>query len=110
MAGWHTSAWLPWSSATMTRRLTATSAPWVPFFALGGAHLAGTGLAGQDGPAEGKGWCWLVDGARRGSEKYRFGVGYRDQRPAWMRDGMRAVIVEGDEDLEVVGESHYQDN
>jgi len=34
----------------------------------------------------------------------------QDERPAWMRDGMEATLVEGDDDLEVVGESHYQDN
>jgi very-short-patch-repair endonuclease len=33
-----------------------------------------------------------------------------DDRPAWMRDGLEATLVEGDDDLEVVGESHYQDN
>jgi very-short-patch-repair endonuclease len=34
----------------------------------------------------------------------------RSQRPAWMRDGLEAALVEGDDDLEVVGESHHQDN
>ena len=34
----------------------------------------------------------------------------RDARPAWMRDGMQAQLYDGDVDLEVVGESHYQDN
>jgi HIRAN domain len=33
-----------------------------------------------------------------------------DERPAWMVDGASAVLVEGREDLEVVGESRYQDN
>jgi hypothetical protein len=33
-----------------------------------------------------------------------------DERPAWMVDGMSALLFEGREDLEVVGESHYQDN
>jgi HIRAN domain len=33
-----------------------------------------------------------------------------DERPAWMVDGMQAVLLEGYENLEVVGESHYQDN
>lgn len=34
----------------------------------------------------------------------------QDERPAWMRDGMTVTLVEGREDLEVVGESHYQEN
>jgi restriction system protein len=51
-----------------------------------------------------------VGGTRRGVGEYRFGVSHQDERPAWMRDGMQAVLIEGDEDLEVVGESHYQDN
>ncbi|HET6319834.1 MAG TPA: hypothetical protein VFG86_25525, partial [Chloroflexota bacterium] len=33
-----------------------------------------------------------------------------DARPAWMQDGMQAQLYDGDVDLEVVGESHYQDN
>src|SRR5438876_6636278 len=33
-----------------------------------------------------------------------------DDRPAWMLDGMSAVLVKGPEDLEVVGESQYQEN
>lgn len=33
-----------------------------------------------------------------------------DGRPAWMVDGVRAVLLDGRETLEVVGESHYQDN
>lgn len=32
------------------------------------------------------------------------------ERPAWMRDGAKAALLEGDRDLEVVGESFYQDN
>ena len=32
------------------------------------------------------------------------------KRPDWMRDGVRAALLVGYEDLEVVGESHYQDN
>lgn len=31
-------------------------------------------------------------------------------RPGWMRDGIEAVVLDGDEDLEVVGESFYQEN
>ena len=33
-----------------------------------------------------------------------------EQRPAWMRDGMKVELCEGREDLEVVGEASYQDN
>jgi len=32
------------------------------------------------------------------------------ERPAWMQDGVQAALLGGHEDLEVVGESHYQDN
>lgn len=32
------------------------------------------------------------------------------KRPDWMRDGVRAALLVGYEDLEVVGECHYQDN
>jgi hypothetical protein len=32
------------------------------------------------------------------------------ERPAWMQDGAQAALLVGYEDLEVVGESHYQDN
>src|SRR6266487_5225174 len=34
----------------------------------------------------------------------------RDARPAWMQDGMQGQLYDGHVDLEVVGESHYQDN
>lgn len=33
-----------------------------------------------------------------------------DQRPVWMRDGMRVQVLDGRTDLEVVGESHYQES
>jgi hypothetical protein len=33
-----------------------------------------------------------------------------DHRPAWMVDGLTVAVVEGHDDLEVVGESFYQDN
>ena len=33
-----------------------------------------------------------------------------EERPDWMRDGAQAALLEGDRDLEVVGESFYQDN
>jgi hypothetical protein len=32
-----------------------------------------------------------------------------DERPKWMHGAMRATLIEGNEDLEVVGESHYQE-
>ena len=32
------------------------------------------------------------------------------QRPAWMRDGMRVQVLDGRVDLDVVGESHYQED
>ncbi len=35
---------------------------------------------------------------------------YEGGRPAWMRNGAQAVLLTGQEDLEVVGESHYQEN
>jgi hypothetical protein len=34
----------------------------------------------------------------------------RGERPEWMHDGIEATVLEGTEDLEVVGESHYQEN
>jgi hypothetical protein len=33
-----------------------------------------------------------------------------DRPPGWMRDGMQVQLYDGPADLEVVGESHYQDN
>jgi hypothetical protein len=33
-----------------------------------------------------------------------------DERPARMRDGIEASLLDGNEDLEVVGESYYQEN
>ncbi|HUB42361.1 MAG TPA: hypothetical protein VMA72_26210 [Streptosporangiaceae bacterium] len=40
-----------------------------------------------------------------------FAVRYSEGRPAWMREGsMRATLLEGFEDLEVIGESHFQHN
>jgi hypothetical protein len=33
-----------------------------------------------------------------------------DQRPSWMRNGAQVVLLDGDEDQEVVGESYYQDH
>lgn len=40
----------------------------------------------------------------------RFTASYQSGRPVWMRQGMKAVLADGDEDLEVVGESFYQEN
>jgi hypothetical protein len=40
----------------------------------------------------------------------RFTVAYENGRPAWMRDGMEVTLLEGTDDLEVVGESFHQDN
>ena len=37
-------------------------------------------------------------------------VTQEDERPAWMRDGIEVTLLEGAQDLEVVGESHYQEN
>lgn len=40
----------------------------------------------------------------------QFTASWRDTKPVWMRDGMEAALVDGDEDLEVVGESFHQEN
>jgi len=41
----------------------------------------------------------------------RFGAMYQQGRPAWMREGtLEVALLEGHEDLEVVGESHRQEN
>jgi hypothetical protein len=41
----------------------------------------------------------------------RFRAVYQQDRPAWMRgDTLDAALLEGDEDLELVGESHRQAN
>jgi hypothetical protein len=41
----------------------------------------------------------------------RFRAVYQQGRPAWMREGtLEAALLVGDEDLEVVGESHRQDS
>jgi hypothetical protein len=37
-------------------------------------------------------------------------AGRIEDRPDWMRDGAKAALLGGDRDLEVVGESFYQDN
>src|SRR6185437_10766268 len=48
----------------------------------------------------------------RGSMQVRLDRAARrsDQRPGWMRNGAQVVLLDGDEDLEVVGESYYQEN
>ena len=48
----------------------------------------------------------------RGSSpsRNRSQVMHPDQRPAWMQDGIEVQLFDGRVDLEVVGESHYQDN
>jgi hypothetical protein len=38
------------------------------------------------------------------------GEARHDERPAWMCDGIEAALLAGREDLEVVGESFYQQN
>src|SRR6266542_834455 len=45
-----------------------------------------------------------------GQEPDQFQVARSGQRPAWMRDGMEVLLCEGNADLDVVGESHYQDS
>jgi hypothetical protein len=41
----------------------------------------------------------------------QFGSVYQQGRPAWMREGtLEAALLEGHDDLEVVGESHRQEN
>jgi hypothetical protein len=47
---------------------------------------------------------------RSAPKRGRFVAIFGDGRPAWMRDGVEATLLDGDEDLEVVGESHYQQN
>jgi hypothetical protein len=37
-----------------------------------------------------------------------FRVHYREDRPAWMRNGLQAGLCDGNDDLGVVGESNYQ--
>jgi hypothetical protein len=48
---------------------------------------------------------------RQASERaVREGTSRMEERPDWMRDGAKAALLDGDRDLEVVGESFYQDN
>lgn len=56
------------------------------------------------------GWLLTVAvfGAWRDSRGGRSAVS--EARPAWMADGMSAVLLGGREALDVVGESQYQDN
>src|SRR5262249_3332642 len=49
----------------------------------------------------------------RGSEQVKRGQAtgrQADQRPGWMRNDAQVVLLDGDEGLEVGGESFYQDN
>ena len=34
----------------------------------------------------------------------------KEERPAWTQDGIEVTLLDGNEDLEVVGESYYQEN
>lgn len=43
-------------------------------------------------------------------ESKRDDLGRMGERPTWMRDGLQVALLDGREDLEVVGESYYQDN
>lgn len=47
---------------------------------------------------------------RSAAGRGRFTASYGNGRPVWMRDGIQATLLDGDDDLEVVGESHYQQN
>jgi hypothetical protein len=47
-------------------------------------------------------------GSERGRAKPTMTPG--EERPAWMVDGMEAVLLKGAKDLDVVGESYYQEN
>ena len=47
---------------------------------------------------------------RNPDEQGRSVTARRDERPAWMRDGAEMTLFDGSDDLEVVGESHYQEN
>lgn len=48
--------------------------------------------------------------AHRGTGSGRFAAHYQQGRPRWMHDGhMPAALVDGHEDLDVVGESRHQD-
>ncbi len=47
---------------------------------------------------------------RNPDEQGRPETARRDERPAWMRDGAETALFDGSDDLEVVGESYYQEN
>jgi hypothetical protein len=48
--------------------------------------------------------------AHKRADRGRFGAHYQQGRPDWMREGiMPAALVDGHEDLEVVGESRHQE-
>jgi hypothetical protein len=43
-------------------------------------------------------------------DRRQFTASYQDERPGWMHNGTRVVLLDGDESLEVVGESFHQEN
>ena len=43
-------------------------------------------------------------------EQGRLVTARRDERSAWIRDGVEIALLDGSDDLEVVGESYYQEN
>jgi hypothetical protein len=45
-----------------------------------------------------------------GSGQGKLETTHEDETPAWMRDGVEVTLLDGNEDLEVVGESYYQEN
>jgi len=47
---------------------------------------------------------------RNPAERGRLVPARGDERPAWMLDGIEMALFDGSEDLEVVGESYYQEN
>ena len=47
---------------------------------------------------------------RNGGGQGKLEAAQEDERPAWMRDGIKVTLLDGNEDLEVVGESYYQEN
>jgi hypothetical protein len=47
---------------------------------------------------------------RNPDEQGRSVTARRDEGPTWIRDGVEIALFDGSEDLEVVGESYYQEN
>ena len=58
--------------------------------------------------AQAPGTTGAMSSRSRGSGQ--FIASYRDKRPVWMSNGSEAVLLDGGRDLEVVGESYYQEN